>query len=140
MKKAFLIGLALCFIVCIPFAAKAWDTGLTIYNFSSETIWLTFNYETGCSKASKSYPSALAPGDWKDQIWSFDAGCKLKKVTVRKSNASGTVLGTCDFTVCSSSQCPGTYVNVQYNTQLTNPTYCMTSCRTASWYDTGCWN
>ncbi|PKN19726.1 MAG: hypothetical protein CVU71_04960 [Deltaproteobacteria bacterium HGW-Deltaproteobacteria-6] len=140
MQKRFLSGLVIYLAVCFPWTAMAWDTGLTIYNWSSKTVWITFYYQPGCAKASKSFPNAFAPSAWVDHGWSFDSMCRLNRVEVRQNNSSGTVLGTCTFSQqCTENQCPSSYVTVTYDPRLNNPTYCMTACQQKSYYDTGCW-
>ncbi len=139
MKKTFLCGLALCLMVGLPVVAKAWDTAIMINNFSGDSIWVTYYYKSGCSITSKAYPSALAPHTSKDHGWSFDSGCRLDYVQVRKNNSSGSILGQCYFNQCGSTECPGVPFLVQYDPSFTSAiVYCSAGC--SSYYRAGCWN
>jgi hypothetical protein len=142
LKSCISLLMMLAVLLALPLGVHAWDTGLTIFNFSSGTVWVTFRYASSptCKVVSKSYPSVFAPNKWIDHGWGFDSGCALSQVEVRQNNASGTILASCNFTPCSTStQCPGSYVTVSYNTQLSTPLSCQNNCNSKGWNSGDCW-
>ena len=44
LKSCISLLMMLVVLLALPLGAQAWDTGLTIFNFSSGNVWVTFRY------------------------------------------------------------------------------------------------